>query len=709
MPTTTRTAPVEVSSSDLARVLELYEDGRYLRAYELALGFGPLAAWTGTAARIVAGRMAMNLGAPRLAVAFHLLAWREDPSDAEANYYRARALLGRKGPLHAWGLFRSMGELVDAPDAIRADWYATRAVTLAHLRDFDAADARRGTLLIRDPTLPNSGEAFADGFLEHHRPDGPQGMVMVPLDRAGLVDEIDLPESSLYDHLYVMRCALQRHDRAGAADAHVAMRLEAPEERLTLQARRLLATYDADMSELLDSLERLLALYPDDANLLLCKLGTLRDLARRDERLALLGSLCDRPESDPLFRRQYAQELLADAREHPAVLRLVDRVLQSRPLDEVSIYLKANVLWDRGEFAEAVELYRIAACLDDKDEGLARAYFTAARYLHRTEETLRFLEARAQRFGSRSSRPPRTLYWALGQFERMTEAFDVLDDALRLRPDDGELLLLAAEAHREHGQFDRASERLAAAEGHSRREAWLRTAAQLEASRGNPARALELWRRVLDTEPAAVDANGAVARLLAETDGRVEALGHLRLACERFPHNFALHQLWSSWLKDDGPAAAEPVVRQILAIRPADAWAHRELAILLGQQGRVDEALDSMAVASRLEPSSTTEAAVRASLLLQAGRRAEAREAFREAIRRSVDNDFAIGRLIDSCDAKAERVEALAFVEAELTRQATFGDGLVAFARRASVVLDPAELLGTLRRAWEARPDLWHA
>ena len=101
IPTTTRRAPVEVSSSDLARVLELYEDGRYLRAYELALGFGPLAAWTGTAARLVAGRMAMNLGAPRLAVAFHLLAWREDPSDAEANDYRARALLGRKGPLHA--------------------------------------------------------------------------------------------------------------------------------------------------------------------------------------------------------------------------------------------------------------------------------------------------------------------------------------------------------------------------------------------------------------------------------------------------------------------------------------------------------------------------------------------------------------------------------------------------------------------------------
>ena len=291
---------------------------------------------------------------------------------------------------------------------------------------------------------------------------------------------------------------------------------------------------------------------------------------------------------------------MADAREHPAVLRLVDRVFRSRPLDEVSIYLKANVLWGRGEFAEAVELYRIAACLDDKDEGLARAYFTAARHLHRTEETLRFLEVRAKRFGSRSSRPPRTLYWALGQFERMTEAFDVLDDALRLRPDDGELLLFAAEAHREHGQFDRAAERFAAAEGHSRREAWLRTSAQLEASRGNPGRALELWRRVLDTEPAAVDANGAVARLLAETDGRVEALGHLRLACERFPHNFALHQLRSSWLKD---GEARRASRHTLTLEADytspyhDAWLALDDAIE-GRTGAASRRLEGLEAAS---------------------------------------------------------------------------------------------------------------
>jgi tetratricopeptide (TPR) repeat protein len=976
MLTTTTKATVEIAPSDLARVLELYEDGFCLKSFDLAKSFGPLESWRGTSARIVAGRLAMNLGSPRLAMALHDRAYREDPTDPEAIYYQTRAILGRKGPLRAWAFFREIGELPEAPDAILADWYATRAITLGHLRDFDAADAwlaraeqtrpewpwvqiercsllemedrydealaaarfslelrpwyrpgvqavarmlqllhrdqeaiallieaadrlengpivaqlatlqaeighhedsrrsydryaelsplldrhtkrwlaarrsdasyhcgdyaraaefardsnepfflklvdrltnldpeakrvtlevpfvrqhhqtcapatlsaisrywgqpaehlevaeaicyngtpdhrerswaesngylarefevtweasvalldrgipftlttietmsghlqavtgydaRRGTLLIRDPTLPHSGEAFADGFLERQRPNGPRGMAMVPLAQAERLDGLGLPKSGLYDHLYKMQVALRNHDRPRALEAFEVMKLETPDDRLTLQARRVLAIYDADTSELLASIEQLLTLFPDDSNFLLGKLAVLRDLSRRDERLAMLKQLCEQPKANPFFRRQYAQELTADAREQDHVVKLVDRVLRVMPLDDLSIWIKAGVLWDRGELTEAFELYRIAACLDDKDESLSRSYFSAARHLHRTEETLGFLKARSKRFGTRSSQPARTLYWAFGQFERMTEAFAVLDEALRLRPNDGELLLFTAEAHAEHGQFDRAADRLTAAEGSSRREAWLRAAARLASAQGNLHEALGLWRQVLQAEPSAPDAIAAVARLLAETSGRAEALDHLRKVSERFPHNFPIHQLWNNWLRDDGPDASEPVVRQMLAIHPADAWAHRELAILLSQQGRPIEALEAMKVATHLEPSSTTEASVRGSILLQAGRREEAKTAFREAIRRSVDNDFAIGQWIDACDAKADRLEALAFVEAELSRQVMFGDGLIAFARRASGVLDPIELLGSLRRAWEARPDLWHA
>ena len=85
------------------------------------------------------------------------------------------------------------------------------------------------------------------------------------------------------------------------------------------------------------------------------------------------------------------------------------------------------------------------------------------------------------------------------------------------------------------------------------------------------------------------------------------------------------------------------------------------------------------------------------------------REAYRQAIRRSADDEFAIASLIDCCGSRSERARALRFIESELTRQVIFGDGLLAFANRARGTLDGDELIATLRKALQARPDLWHA
>ncbi|MHB1562003.1 MAG: tetratricopeptide repeat protein, partial [Isosphaeraceae bacterium] len=364
---------------------------------------------------------------------------------------------------------------------------------------------------------------------------------------------------------------------------------------------------------------------------------------------------------------------------------------------------------DAGRRAEAVELFRLAACFDAKDEGLARSYFHAARLLHRQAEAVAFLRGRSRRLGTRSAWPARTLYWSLCQLERRREAFEVLDESLRLRPEDGELRLFAAEAHAAHGEFDRAEERLESARGLSRRGDWLRASALLAAVRGDLGASLELWLQVLDSEPSAVDANRAVARRLAETRCRDEALAHLARACEQFPHNYALNQAWIEWLRAEGPSAVEPAARRILEIHPADAWSRRELALSLARQGRHDEAAAEVRLAAELEPGSPAEAAVRAQVFELAGRLDDARRAYRDAIARSVDMDFAIDHLIACCASRAERVEALAFVEAELHRQVIFGDGLLAFARHARGTVEPDALLASLRKAREARPDLWHA
>ena len=383
--------------------------------------------------------------------------------------------------------------------------------------------------------------------------------------------------------------------------------------------------------------------------------------------------------------------------------------LCARPLDPPGLAALAEVDRDARRFPEAVELYRFAACLDDKDEGLARNYFQTARYLHREDEALRFLEGRFRRYGTRSSWPARTLSWALAELERKPEAVAVLEEALRLRPGDGDLLMFVAEVHAAHGEFDRAAERLEAARGQSRRGDWLRSAAYLASVRGDLAGSLDLWRQVLQAEPVALDANLAAARRLAETEGRAAGLEHLAEACDRSPYNVSLHRARIEWLREDGPAAVEPAVRRLLTTHPDDAWTRRELALVLARQGRHEEAAAEIQLASQLEPASTSEASVRGQVHELAGRRAEAQEAYRESIRRSADGGFAIGRLIATCDTRAERVEALTFIEGELVRQVLFGEGLLAFAQCGRGTLDPDVLLATLRKALAARPDLWQS
>src|SRR5262249_31864186 len=156
-------------------------------------------------------------------------------------------------------------------------------------------------------------------------------------------------------------------------------------------------------------------------------------------------------------------------------------------------------------------------------------------------------------------------------------------------------------------------------------------------------------------------------------------------------------------------AALEPAVRHLLDVHPADAWARRELALTLAQTGRFDEAFRELDLARDLEPASTSYFSVRGQVCDQAGRRAEAAAAFRAAVRLSVDNDYAIGRLLDCCDTLAARRDALHFVEAELVRQVTVGDGLLAYQYHARRAFEPDEVLALVQKALDARPDLWHA
>jgi hypothetical protein len=86
---------MEIAPADLTRIRDLYAQGHYRRAHDVATAYGPMRAWTGTAARLIGGRLAIQLGAPRLGRRMHLVAFRSTPAYPEAVYYHARYRLER--------------------------------------------------------------------------------------------------------------------------------------------------------------------------------------------------------------------------------------------------------------------------------------------------------------------------------------------------------------------------------------------------------------------------------------------------------------------------------------------------------------------------------------------------------------------------------------------------------------------------------------
>jgi tetratricopeptide (TPR) repeat protein len=585
----------------------------------------------------------------------------------------------------------------------------TTEPTSSHLQACIGYDARRGTLVIRDPSLRNQAEFLADGLFERYRSTGPRGKAIVPKEEAHRLDGLELPDAPLYDRLYMLESALEKHDRQQAEVECRAMEDTAPDHPLTLHARRTLAHYDADPTKVLRIVEKLLRHFPNDIHLQLSKASCLSQLSRRDEYLALLKKLAEQTPTDPVCWQRYAYELSADAREHTRAVYLLRKAIRFNPANAGNYYNLAHVRWSQRYFDEATELYRFAYCLEDKDENLARAYFAAARSRGRVGEALDILRRRFERFGGKSWHPARTLYTALAQMERLPEAFAVLDRALERRPDDGDLALYTAEACTLNGRFARAEELLERARGRSQPTVWLRTAANLAATKGDTVRARDLWAEVLRVEPLAEDAHRAYTQMLADTRGRPAALAHLQEACQRFEHNFALTKLWMEWLRDDGFRAVEPVLRRLVDMHPTDAWSRRELAWHLLEQGRMEEAQQEAEIAAHLEPSAVALHGLRGQLAMRLGKVEEAKEAFRQAVRTSVDYDFAIHELVAACETHAERREALHFVHQELLRQVTFGEGLLAFRETALLALEPEELLAILREALEARRDLWHA
>ena len=256
--------------------------------------------------------------------------------------------------------------------------------------------------------------------------------------------------------------------------------------------------------------------------------------------------------------------------------------------------------------------------------------------------------------------------------------------------------------------FD-AQELLANAKGKVRDSDWLRSRLEIAESKLATDDVLSTAQELLAAEPLALDVRLAMLKAVARREGTNAAIALLQAACESFPRHYGLRRMLVEWSRGGGLDAVESSARALLALEPADAWARRELALVLVRRGRHDEALREALEAARIEPHASQSHSVLGDVYRLRGQVDDARSAFRRAVEIAVDNGAAIGALLELAQSDEERRAALALIERELVRQVVAGDGLLAYVELARSTLEPESLLAVLRDAHTQRPDLWHA
>lgn len=577
-----------------------------------------------------------------------------------------------------------------------------------HLQAVVGYDGGRKTVLIRDPFYRNIMEFEVEGLLEEQRSSGPRAMALVPKENAELLANLTFADSEQYDYLYRIESELEKFDREEARKILDKMESEFPEHRLTLYARWSLASYDANSLDLLETVERLREQFPDDVNFKLTYLSVSSENQTRDERLEKLKEFSKGKKSYPLIWQMFGYELGLDAGEHKSALRQLYKTARKLPTEGTTYRLIADILWAQRNFEDSSELYRFAACLNDKDERFAYSYFLAERHLKKTEKALAFLRDRFERFGNQSNMPAESLFHALMVIGRTVESFDVLKSALQKRPDDGELKLFAAEANARFGKMDEAKKLLEEAKDKAPQGNRLRKAALIEELQGNLKECLNHWEEIVKLEPLSTDAHENIAQMLSYIEGTEAAQTYLKKVTRNFPFNRSLHKLRLSYLSEKTTEAIA-VLRHLIKLNPRDAWSQRELARWLTKVKKFEKAVEAAETAIQIDPGDSLNHWAKGNVLAVSGKKDEAAQNFKKALSLSIDADYALNDWIFFSQTNEEKQAILDFAFEEIGKQTNFGRGILTYQENARRIVKPEILLEKLRIIYHSNSDLWEA
>lgn len=522
---------------------------------------------------------------------------------------------------------------------------STRETTSGHAQVLVGYDVLRETLLFRDPSRDFICEYDQAEFFTRYAAYGPRALVVLPQAQAGRLEGVELPDATLRDLLHRIQLALDAHQRESAGQLLDELVGSAPDHVLTLHGRLHVAGYDEAAPSLGSLLQQWHSRYPTNASVLL-RLArhyhTAGDLKGAYELLARHGQGA---KQDVDLRILFVR-VMRDYQTDPATAYRYAQRLDRRAGRKSELYsCMAQLCWELRQYPESLQLYRLAACSQTREEQGFSTYFEACHQLNQAEPALELLRQRVRRLLPKSPDPSGTLALALDSMGRFDEAEKVLSEALQQHPTQGGFRLQAADLVMRYGQLERAQTWLQEAQAQSSAALYHRASARLARMRGDVPAAIEHWQKSLEYNPLSLRAYEGLTRCLTEHEGPDAAQAYLRGVVVTYPDHYEIRCLYLRTIPENQLDDREAGVREHLRRYPNDTWALRELTELLIHREQWELAQTSLLQAQVLQPYGYSNQNLEGMLYRQQGRVAEARAAFRRAYELYPGNQYAIYQL----------------------------------------------------------------
>lgn len=624
------------------------------------------------------------------------------PWHKERNWSRDQGYVTRNFNT-AWDTAKT---LIDrgVPFTLTTSW-----VTGAHLQACVGYDERTGILIIRDPTHRHFVEMVYENLVEAHPVRGLRGMLMVPQDKAHLVSDLILEDEHLYEAFCDLNEATEAHDDMKMRECLSVMRAIDSKHPMVIMAESYDANYRKDGVREMSLVKALHERFPKDETWRYRYYVLVREYGSYQEAYDLIDEVVKSGKCDPIFFSEFGDLLTEDLASLDLAKYYLLKSAKRTGNDSRSLSSLSRCEYLAGETDRSLRYIRFASCKAGGFEGYARAYFSRAWQLDKTDEALEYLQRRVDNYGKKDSASWVTLAESYEKLGRRNKAKEIYQKAIELFPDDGELLLSMSHKVVFWSGEKEAISLLDKAQGKVKEEDWHLYYAQMAAFAGDRLKSMRHYRKVIDLNPRNIDALHSYTQLLSQEYGEEKALEYAQEQREKSPNNVAVLVLCAEWEATQGAGKSLDTIQSILDLEPNHQWALREQAIRLEEVGQREKSLEVLELCVSKQPNNEDNLLLMGQMLASAGRNEEAISYFKKTLSLQIDYVAAAAGWMSLLDDQSSRKAALAFMEKELEHQVSTGTFLLYYRAAAFPVYDHevllARLKGYLRRyqyEWEA-------